>query len=153
MNPEAGWYADPAGSELVRYWDGTNWTEHTSPPPTAAPPAPPQQPAYAYAQAPSRPGVATAGAYPQYVIAVPAKNSLATRALVWAIISLVINPIALPSIMAIVFGSQALGVASQMEQAGLPNSARGRAISAIVVGSVGALIFVILAVYYFTRNG
>jgi hypothetical protein len=24
---EAGWYEDPAGSMLVRYWDGAAWTE------------------------------------------------------------------------------------------------------------------------------
>ncbi len=24
----AGWYADPAGSGKLRYWDGSNWTEH-----------------------------------------------------------------------------------------------------------------------------
>jgi hypothetical protein len=24
-NPAAGWYADPAGSEALRYWDGQRW--------------------------------------------------------------------------------------------------------------------------------
>jgi hypothetical protein len=24
----AGWYADPGGSQRLRYWDGTRWTEH-----------------------------------------------------------------------------------------------------------------------------
>ncbi|WP_344779441.1 DUF2510 domain-containing protein [Gordonia caeni] len=27
----AGWYPDPHGSELQRYWDGEVWTEHTAP--------------------------------------------------------------------------------------------------------------------------
>lgn len=26
----AGWYADPAGRYELRYWDGTQWTEHVS---------------------------------------------------------------------------------------------------------------------------
>jgi hypothetical protein len=150
MNPVAGWYADPAGSELVRYWDGSAWTEHTAPKPVQIPPAPPAPPQlqYAYAQAPYQPGVATLGARPQYVVAVPAKNSKATRALVWAIISLIINPFALPSILGIVFGVQGLGVATQMEEAGLPNAGRGRAISAIIVGSIGVVFFIILMAFY-----
>jgi hypothetical protein len=26
----AGWYADPAGRYELRYWDGSQWTEHVS---------------------------------------------------------------------------------------------------------------------------
>lgn len=26
--PVAGWYADPGGSNLSRWWDGSAWTEH-----------------------------------------------------------------------------------------------------------------------------
>lgn len=34
----AGWYADPAGSDRLRWWDGTRWTDHlTDAPPAAAP--------------------------------------------------------------------------------------------------------------------
>jgi hypothetical protein len=33
----AGWYADPAGSDRLRWWDGTRWTDHlTDAPPAAA---------------------------------------------------------------------------------------------------------------------
>lgn len=35
MNP--GWYADPHGGPDLRWWDGSTWTEHTSPPVGAAP--------------------------------------------------------------------------------------------------------------------
>jgi hypothetical protein len=31
--PAAGWYADPDGQPIQRYWDGTAWTEHTRPAP------------------------------------------------------------------------------------------------------------------------
>ncbi|AKU65810.1 hypothetical protein ADJ76_08785 [Schaalia meyeri] len=45
-NPVQGWYADPAGSTQLRWWDGTQWTdqyraEETTPPgatPAAAAP-------------------------------------------------------------------------------------------------------------------
>lgn len=31
----AGWYADPAGSDRLRWWDGTRWTDHLTDAPTA----------------------------------------------------------------------------------------------------------------------
>ncbi|MGH9262380.1 MAG: DUF2510 domain-containing protein, partial [Acidimicrobiales bacterium] len=31
-----GWYADPNGGHDLRWWDGTAWSEHTSPPPVPA---------------------------------------------------------------------------------------------------------------------
>lgn len=31
-----GWYADPAGSPALRWWDGTAWTEHLSQPAVSA---------------------------------------------------------------------------------------------------------------------
>ncbi len=35
--PAAGWYADPAGTGQLRYWDGAAWTDHLSAVPAAAP--------------------------------------------------------------------------------------------------------------------
>jgi hypothetical protein len=29
--PPAGWYADPHHLARLRYWDGTQWTDHTAP--------------------------------------------------------------------------------------------------------------------------
>lgn len=45
------WYADPSDPRQMRWWDGTTWTQHTSPaapppPPTPAPPPVYQQPVY-----------------------------------------------------------------------------------------------------------
>jgi uncharacterized protein (AIM24 family) len=44
MTHPANWYPDPAGDvTLLRYWDGSAWTEHTQPAPSASgQPAPPQ---------------------------------------------------------------------------------------------------------------
>jgi hypothetical protein len=36
----AGWYADPAGEPLLRYWDGTKFTNATAPAPAGAAAAP-----------------------------------------------------------------------------------------------------------------
>ncbi|OZF05099.1 DUF2510 domain-containing protein [Rhodococcus sp. 15-2388-1-1a] len=40
--PAPGWHPDPSEPGLIRYWDGTQWTEHTQPVtgPTAEQPAP-----------------------------------------------------------------------------------------------------------------
>lgn len=35
MPTPAGWYSDPAGTPQQRYFDGTDWTEHYQPPPSA----------------------------------------------------------------------------------------------------------------------
>ncbi|ANF30382.1 hypothetical protein A0130_00615 [Leifsonia xyli] len=135
-----GWYADPSGPGGLRYWDGVAWTQHVQPaqpvPVAPAPTYPPQ-------------------AYPYYAPTVPAKNSKATSAFVWgiiSIISIVINPFALPSILAIVFGAQGRRVAEQLEAAGQPNSGRARATSGLVVGIVGAALFVVWMFLYFNRN-
>lgn len=29
QGPPAGWYPDPGGQPVQRWWDGTTWTEHT----------------------------------------------------------------------------------------------------------------------------
>ncbi len=39
--PAAGWYADYVSSALLRWWDGSAWTDHTMPAPAAAPPGVP----------------------------------------------------------------------------------------------------------------
>ncbi|MGD8148414.1 RDD family protein [Ornithinimicrobium sp. Y1694] len=31
MSQQAGWYDDPQNAENLRYWDGVQWTQHTSP--------------------------------------------------------------------------------------------------------------------------
>lgn len=56
-NVSAGWYPDPHGTpRLLRYWDGSRWTEHTNPADGQQPQAPAQGQAPAQA-APQQPGV------------------------------------------------------------------------------------------------
>ena len=33
-NPVQGWYADPEGSDQLRWWDGTQWSDQFRPAPT-----------------------------------------------------------------------------------------------------------------------
>ena len=46
----AAWYPDPADARQLRYWDGTGWTNQTTPTPTPSPPAVPP-PAAVYSPA------------------------------------------------------------------------------------------------------
>jgi Protein of unknown function (DUF2510) len=59
VNP--GWYADPHGGPDLRWWDGSSWTEHTSPPVGAAPSDPTPAPV-AQAAPPTDPWPAPVGA-------------------------------------------------------------------------------------------
>lgn len=57
----AGWYPDPVTPAQLRYWDGTQWTEHiAAAPANYAPPAP--QPYYGYGTS-AYPAVGVTGPY------------------------------------------------------------------------------------------
>lgn len=71
-NVSAGWYPDPHGApQLLRYWDGTRWTEHTNPADGQQPqapgqaPVPQQQAAPQYQQAAAQPQAAPQQFAPQ----------------------------------------------------------------------------------------
>ena len=149
MTAVPGWYSDPSATGMVRYWDGAGWTQHIQPLPAAPAPAP----VAGYAASPQyAPYPTHHPGFSPYAPALPVKNSPATRALVWGIISIVINPFGLPSILAIVFGAQGRKLAEQLESAGQRESGRGRATSGLVVGVVGAALFVVWMLFYFARH-
>lgn len=91
--PPAGWYTDPENPGQERWWNGAAWSDdrravvQTA---VAAPPPPPY----------AAPG-------PVYIAAAPTptKNGMATAGLVLALVSLLINPFAVLSILGIVFGA------------------------------------------------
>ncbi|MFE7578944.1 phospholipid scramblase-related protein [Streptomyces sp. NPDC057521] len=72
-NVSAGWYPDPHGApQLLRYWDGSQWTEHTHSADGQAPaqaPAQPQQPTpqqQPQAQVPQQPAAVPQQGAPQH---------------------------------------------------------------------------------------
>ncbi|MFC8197119.1 DUF2510 domain-containing protein [Streptomyces sp. NPDC057298] len=47
MTPPPGWYRDPSGPHVERWWDGTAWTEHRRTPEVPQPQPPQGQPQFA----------------------------------------------------------------------------------------------------------
>jgi hypothetical protein len=37
--PKPGWYQDPGGQQVLRWWDGRQWSQHTQPLPDPSPPS------------------------------------------------------------------------------------------------------------------
>jgi hypothetical protein len=73
----AGWYADPAGSPQLRWWDGTQWTDHLQAPAhtPAAPAAPGNQQTPAGQQAPAYGQYSSTPNAPAYQPQAPAYNA------------------------------------------------------------------------------
>ncbi|WP_082499228.1 MULTISPECIES: DUF4190 domain-containing protein [unclassified Rathayibacter] len=132
--PAPGWYPHPAdiGSEL--YWDGASWTDRSRP---AVPPA--SVPLYGTPSAPStqapQPGAPAPQpelfAYPSAPSSAASRNPLAIASLVLGIISILINPLLVPSILAIVFGVRGRASAESL------GGGRGLATAGLVTGIVG----------------
>ena len=68
------------------------------------------------------------------------------------LVSIVINPFALPSIIAILYGMQGRRIADEMERAGLVKNGRRRVTSGVITGIVGAVLFVLWVVLYINRG-
>lgn len=135
MTVVAGWYADPTAPGRLRWWDGATWTATTAP--LAPQPGPQPMPQYGAAQ-PER--------WSAIDLIVPAERTMATRALVWGILSIPFF-IAFPvPILALVFGIIGVSRANRLQrESGVPVG-RGRAIAGIVLGGIGALLFVVAQV-------
>ncbi|QHC66522.1 DUF4190 domain-containing protein [Rathayibacter oskolensis] len=126
--PAPGWYPHPAdiGSEL--YWDGTSWTDRSRP---AAAPAP-SVPLYGTPSAPDQPAQQPElYAYPSAPSSSAGRNPMAIASLVLGIISILINPLLVPSILAIVFGVRGRAAAESL------GGGRGLATAGLITGIVG----------------
>lgn len=131
----AGWYPDPAGSGLLRHWDGGRWTEHVMPPPAGL--------TGQWGAAPGYPAGAPPYWAPQYR---RETNGMAVASLVLSISGFVSYGIG--CILGIVFGHVAL---SQISRNAGTQDGRALAIAGLIIGYVGiafgALIILALLFY------
>ncbi|QPE04982.1 DUF2510 domain-containing protein [Microbacterium schleiferi] len=84
QQPPAGWYPDPMAPGILRFWDGTAWTAHTSAPTPAAQPAaatpaaPPTRP-----EPRKSPGVDTNTVWIWLIVLLPLASSLLALLVPW----------------------------------------------------------------------
>ena len=117
--PVPGWYPDNHDRSLQRWWDGTQWTAHTTPTAVQIPVA-------------AAPVGRAAGS-----------NSHAIAALIVGIGSILINPLGASTVAAVVLGVVALRRAKNYA----PQLARrGMAIAGMVIAVVGLIVNIVFAV-------
>ena len=137
--PGPGWHQDPSDATMIRWWDGATWTEHTQ-----ASPVPAQVPtaqvvddyvpmASYYAQAASTPVKMTRAEKDR---AVRRNNGFGYAGLVLALIAFLFNPLAIPSILGIIFGAIGLARASSLDGQ-TPATGRGASLAAVILGLIG----------------
>lgn len=120
-SPQAGWYPDPTGAPGERWWDGTAWTASTR--------------TQAILSGPAAPMV-----YPVQVL----KNTPSTAGLTLGIISMFIDPFAIPALLGIIFSAIGLNRANRLSQHGYGAVGRAKSVWGLVLsilGLLGTLLF------------
>jgi hypothetical protein len=138
MSLDAGWYVDPSAPGRMRWWDGTSWTATTAEQPGSL------NAIFPAAVAPATPqyGAAQPERWTAVNLLVPMERAMATRALVWGILSIPFF-IAFPvPILALVFGIVGVLRAGRLEREGGVAVGRARSIAGIVLGGIGVVLFV-----------
>ena len=143
--PEAGWYRDPDDGALLRWWTGAEWSAQRRSAQTL--PVPPLAYAFGNTGGPAAAKQAYVPMANHYSAPLSAakptrkekdreirrNNSMAYTGLVLALISCLINPVAIPSVLGIIFSAIGLAKSGELEGAGLQRTGRGTAIAGLVV--------------------
>lgn len=114
--PSPGWYPDNRDPSLQRWWDGREWTAHTTP------------------------------TVPLATLPASAVNSIATRGMIYSLIGLVLNPFAMMSIGGFVLGVRALRRVPQFAPQSARRGPAIAAIVLGAIGTVVTVILIIGAV-------
>lgn len=135
-----GWYPDPDGGTVQRWWNGASWSDPSiTPPPAVVSPAPATPVVYsAENPAPQYPGdISTA---PRAAVTINAKlNPQAVYSFVAGLVAFFFNFLLVPSAIAIVLGIKGLARAKQLAAAGETNTAKVLAQIGIGLGALGAI--------------
>ncbi|NQX24791.1 DUF2510 domain-containing protein [Curtobacterium sp. VKM Ac-2852] len=150
--PVAGWYPDPQDPNRTRWWDGGRWGALAP-----QPPAPVSVPSTDQAPRPPAPSEYRSVAVERPLRGRSARieKDRATRAanpygyagLVLALIAFIVNVLAIPGILGIVFG--AIGLARAAQITGQRTTGFGVSLAAVIVGLVASAAFALRAAQLF----
>lgn len=135
--PPAGWYADEQSQGHERWWNGDAWTEHLRSRETLQPAATPST------LPPENWNTASHTSRIEREAAVKKNNSMAYTGLVLALIGLIINPFAIPSILGTVFAAIGLARANELSAKNTRGHGMGIAATGVVLGLVGLVFFAV----------
>ncbi|MDJ0376437.1 DUF2510 domain-containing protein [Cryobacterium sp. PH31-L1] len=153
--PGPGWYPDPSGTPQNRWWNGTEWAEPPQPAPREfAPVETPAVPTYVPAAGGYVPMAPLPPAAQQPMVGSSSRmkriekdrqlrrnNPMAYTGIVLALIGMIFNPLALPSILGVIFSSIGLSKSFTLEGLGYRVAGRGIAIAGLILGILGLGFF------------
>ena len=145
-NAAPGWYPEPGSPTGQRYWDGTAWTEHTTP---ATPTAPPPLAPAAARPVPSAVPPATSAALPRDAPVTPAakvkrpRNIPAETALIIALFSLVLALWGIAIAAAAALGIFGIVRAARLQRETGVATGRKMSVVALAIAALSLLLFLV----------
>jgi hypothetical protein len=135
-----GWYPDPDGGAVQRWWNGASWSDASITPPPAVASTTPSTPVVYSAENPAPQYPGDTSRVPRAAVTINAKlNPQAVYSFVAGLVAFFFNFLLVPSAIAILLGIKGLARAKQLEEAGETNTVKALAQIGIVLGAMGAL--------------